>query len=422
MTAAEPGTDPGVVTDADVDIADTPGPGERTEQRVTWAELFFDLIWVFALTQIANGFAVTAGAGGLLQTLILLVPLWWGWTSATLLGNSAGDALDRPAGRMMLFALGGCGLGMTVAVPHAYGQYGFLFALCYTALRLLLWAGMRRLPLFGDLRVEPFGMSLLLVSPLFLAGGLVSGAARTVLWGAAALLEIALPVLLGHRLDRFRFETAHLPERFGLVIIMALGESVMAVGTNVSGSRLGTLGAAALAVSFVVIVGLWWSYFHFGAAAVRHSLETDPVQVRIVRDVFNYGHFVYLAAIICVAVGLKKLCLDPLSPPHGLPQLLLAPGAALYLFGFCYSRWRMFGAAGVSRFTAALLCLVLTPLTPLLPQLATAALVALVLAGLNTFEFWIITTGRRVLFLHVPAFLRRTQRGASSGELTQLRK
>lgn len=412
MTTSDAAVPVETVTDADVDIDTGPetATGPRNEQRVTWAELFFDLIWVFALTQIAKGLAEAAGVGGLLQTLILLVPLWWGWTSATLLGNSAGTALDKPAGRMMLFALGGCGLGMTVAVPYAFAQHGLLFALCYAVLRLLLWVGMRRLPLFGDLLVEPFGMSLLLVSPLFLAGGLVDGTARTVLWAAAALLEVAIPVLLGHRLDRFRFETSHLPERFGLVIIMALGESVMAVGTNISATSLSAREVAALAVSFVVIVGLWWSYFHFGAAAVRHSLETDPVQARIVRDVFNYGHFVYLAAIICIAVGLKKLCLDPLEFPHTLSGLLLAPGAALYLFGFCYSRWRMFGAAGVSRFSAAVLCLVLALLAPLLPLLVTAVLVAAVLVGLNAFEFWIVTTGRRVLFLHVPGFLRKNGR------------
>lgn len=401
--------------DADVDIAGTEdaGPAEQgAEQRVTWAELFFDLVWVFALTQIATSLGTAGGPMELLRTLVLLVPLWWGWTSATLVGNSAGEALDRPSGRFLLFALGACGLAMTVAVPHAYGGHGLLFPLCYVAMRLLLWAGMRRLPLFGDLRVEPFGINLLVVCPVFLAGGLLPEPARTLAWAGAAVLEVAVPVLLGHRLDRMRFETSHLPERFGLVIIMALGETVMSVGTKVSGSPLGAAQFASLAVSFVVILGLWWSYFHFGAAAVRHSLRTDPVQARIVRDVFNYGHFIYVTAIICVAVGLKKLCVDPFGPPHGLPGLLLAPGAALYLFGFCYSRWRMFGAAGVSRFSAALLCLALVPLAPRLPLFVTGVLVALVLVGLNTFEYWIVSTGRRVLFVHLPRLPKSARKSA----------
>ncbi|GGY27356.1 low temperature requirement protein A [Streptomyces omiyaensis] len=395
--------------DSEVDIAtgDSAEPsGKKGEQRVTWAELFFDLVWVFALVQISGVLASAYGPLGLAQTLILLVPLWWGWMSATLLGNSAGVALDRPAIRMMLFALAACGLGMTVAIPHAYEQHGLLFALCYVVMRALLWAGMRKLPLFGDLRIEPFGLSLLLASPLFLAGGLTSGAARTALWGTAAVLEVAVPVLFGHRLDRFTFETSHLPERFGLVIIMALGETVLAVGTNASDSALGPARFAALAVSFTVIVGLWWTYFHFGAAAVRHSLQTDPVQARIVRDVFNYGHFIYLTAIIFLAVGLKKICLDPLAVPHSLPEMLLAPSAALYLFGFCYSRWRMFGAAGVSRFSAAAFCLLLTPVALSLPMLVTGVIVAAVLVGLNVFEYWIVTTGRRILFLHMPHWKR----------------
>ena len=113
---------------------------------------------------------------------------------------------------------------------------------------------------------------------------------------------------------------------------------------------------------------LWWTYFHYGAPAVRHSLEHDPAQSRIVTDVFSYAHLGYVIAIVEVAVGLKKLLAHPLDVPHSLPELLLAPGVALYLWGFCYARWRMFGAATLQRFTAALTCCAVAAAAVVLPM------------------------------------------------------
>jgi len=379
-----------------------------TEQRVTWAELFFDLVWVFGLTQVAATLAASHGIGEAGQTLLLLAPLWWGWVGVTMLGNTAGTSLDTSRGRLMLFSLAGCGLAMTVAVPQAYGDSGLVFAIGYFLLRLLLWIAMRRQPLFGGLRVEPFAVGLLIAGPLFLAGGILDGPWRWGLWATGAAIEMLSPTLLGHRLDAVKFETAHLPERFGLFIIIALGETVVAVGSQASAKPPGALTLTMMALSFVIILGLWWTYFHFGASAARYSLESDPVQARIVREVFSYAHFSYVVAIICVAVGLKKLLAYPLEHPHDLPRLLLAPGVGLYLLGFCYSRWRMFGAAAVPRFAGGLVCFAIVAVAPLLPSLAVAVLVLMVLVTVNSLEAWWVASGRPLVLLHVPHRLRRS--------------
>ncbi len=383
--------------------------GERAEQRVTWAELFFDLVWVFAITQIAVALAHAHSLLEVATAIMLFLPLWMGWVGAALLGNATGESLDGVHGRLLVFALAACGLGMSVAVPDALGDRGVLFGVCYVLMRLILWQRMRRWPTFGGLRIEPFSVSLLVSGPLFLLGAFLDSGPRQVLWAAGALIEVLGTTLLGKRLDRARFETSHLPERFGLFVIMALGETVIASGGHVSDGHLGTVALLTLGVAFVLIVQLWWAYFHYSAPAARHSLDVDPVQARIVRDVFSYAHLAYAVAIILMAVGLEELLAHPGQHPHEIPQFMLAPGAALYLAGFCYARWRMFGAAAVPRTAGALACLALASVASALPQAVTAVLVVLVLGAVNGVEAFIVETGRPLLLLRMPGSRRVTE-------------
>jgi low temperature requirement protein LtrA len=386
---------------ADADTA-APPPAHHEEQRVAWAELFFDLIWVFAITQITSTLAGAHTAGEAARTVLLFLPLWWGWVGTTLAANLAGSRVDRAAGRMVLFGAAGCGLLMSVAIGQAYGGHAVLFALAYAVLRLVLWAV--RSGLAGQFRpgLEPFAVALFVSAPLYLAGAILGGTWQTVLWVAAALIELSSPRLLRGRLSGMRYETAHLPERFGLVLIIALGETVVATGNQAAAGRLGTPELAAMLLAFTLIVLLWWTYFHFGAPAVRHSLEHTPAQSRIVTDVFSYAHLGYVVAIVLVAVGLKKLLAHPLDVPHSLPEVLLAPGVALYLWGFCYARWRMFGAATVQRVAAAVACCAVAAAAIQLPIMVTAVLLVAVLLTLNAFEAWIVRTGRPLPLLRVP--------------------
>jgi low temperature requirement protein LtrA len=373
------------------------------EQRVAWAELFFDLIWVFAITQITTTLAGTHGPGEAARTVLLFLPLWWGWVGTTLVANLAGSLVDRAAGRLVLFGAAGCGLLVSVSITEAYGDRALLFAIGYAVLRLVLWAVHSGLP--GASRrpaLEPFAVAAFVSAPLYLIGAVAGAPWQTALWVTAALIELASPRLLRGRVGQVRYETAHLPERFGLVLIIALGETVVATGSQASAGRLDLPGLVALALAFTLTVLLWWTYFHYGAPAVRHSLEHTPAQTRIVTHVFSYAHLGYVVAIVLVAVGLKKLLAHPLDVPHSLPELLLAPGAALYLAGFCYARWRMFGAATLQRFSAALACCAVAAIAVVVPALVTAALLVVILLALNGYEAWIVGTHRPLPLLRLP--------------------
>ncbi|MQA27804.1 MAG: low temperature requirement protein A [Micromonosporaceae bacterium] len=377
------------------------------EQKVSWSELFIDLVWVFSVTEIAAALARGHGLGSVPLSLLLLVPLWWGWVGVTVYSNAAGVRIEAARGRLVLFAVAACGLGMAVAIPGSYGDRGLLFAASYTALRAVLWLAMRPLNFYRGAWVNPYSVSLFLASPLFLLGGLLPGGWRVGLWTLAAAVEVASPRLLRLPVKQMTFETAHLPERFGLFIILALGETVVAMGGQAAASRHITAGLlGVLGLSFALICALWWTYFHFGASAVQHALRTTKVQARIVRDVFSYAHLAYVVGIICVAVGLKKLMAHPLDAPHSAQDLLLAPGAALYLAGFLYSRWRMFGAPTVFRSAAAVGCLALAGVAPLLPLAVTAALVAVIIVALNALEFFWVRTNRPLLLVPVPRVAR----------------
>ncbi|WP_406284174.1 low temperature requirement protein A [Embleya sp. NBC_00896] len=387
------------------------GESEGREQKVTWGELFFDVVWVFAVTQLATSLAYSHGVGGAAKALLLVVPLWWCWVGATVLGNTAGDAVDTAKVRFTLFALGGCGLVMAVGIPRAYetGDRGgaTLFAVAYVVLRTLLWIALRSRPAFRGNTWNPFTCALAVAGPLLVLGAVLEGPGRVAAWSAAAVVEIGGWVVLSDKLDGVRFETSHLPERFGLFLIIALGETVMAVGTQSSEYPFTVPRLAMLVIGFVLILALWWTYFHYGAPAARHSLETDPKQSRIVREIFTYCHASYVTSIICVAVGLKKAIAHPMDAPSGTPALLLAPGVALFLLTFCYSRWQMFGAAGTLRFGFGMLAVVLAVCAPLMPAVVVAGLVALLLGALNGLEAWNVENGRPIPLMRMPRMFTR---------------
>ncbi|TWP52689.1 low temperature requirement protein A [Lentzea tibetensis] len=371
---------------------------ETSEQRVIWSELFIDLIWVFAIAQLAS--LLAAGQG---LALLLLVPVWWGWVGVTVYSNAAGQKIDIVGGRLTLFGVAAAGLGVAVAIPQAYDGRGLMFGLAYLALRLVLWLAMRPLHFYGGAKLDPFTVGLFLAAPLFVLGGLLPDGWRVAVWTLAALVEIGSPALMRGATGTLTFETAHLPERFGLFIIIAIGETVVALGTQLSAGDVtaGALGLMALA--FVMICALWWTYFHFGASAMHHSLRTTKLQGRIVRQVFAYAHLAYVVGILCIAVGLKKLVLHPLDAPHSMPELLLAPGVAIFLAGFAYSRWRMFGAPTLFRSAGVVACALLGLAAPLLPLVVTAVLCTVVLIALNGLEYFWVTTERPLLLVWKPA-------------------
>jgi low temperature requirement protein LtrA len=180
-------------------------------------------------------------------------------------------------------------------------------------------------------------------------------------------------------------------ERFGLLVLIALGESIVSIGlpaalaAHLSPARLGAVAAA-----FVLACALWWVYFHFAASAIQHGLTIAAVQTDIVRQVLSYAHLSFIAGVIGFAGGLVDVVAHPTEPLHIDAAALLFGGCALYLATFGYTRWRMFGRLSTWRVSAAVVILALLPAAPHVPALASVAGIAVVAVALNVLEFEIV--------------------------------
>lgn len=368
--------------------------GARPHDRATWAELFYDLVLVFALTQTAHILAHQPSIAGLGKTLLILGTLWWAWVGVTLLVNAVEET---HAQRLLLFTCGALTLAMAVVAPHALDAArggAAVFAGAYLALRLLLGAAMRRKGAF-DQPVNPYTVGIATATLLLIGAALPPGP-RELLWSVAVAVEVATPALLGRRLYRMSFGLSHLPERFGLFIIIALGETVVDAGARAADQPLTPLVLATLALAFALCAALWWLYFNFAASAIEHALHTHRTPALVVRDVLSYGHLALVVGLITTAVGLADTLAEPTVTAHGTSAVLLPAGAALFTLVFCYTRWRMFGAISATRLTGGLFQVALAASAHLLPQFAVLAAVTAILILLNLWEHWIIATGRPI--------------------------
>lgn len=351
-------------------------------KRVSWAELFFDLVFVFAVTEVSTLIQAEHSAAALLRGLIVFVPIYWVWVGTTIQVNLRDS---NAAGlRISMFTVALAGLFMALAAPGAYQDRGVLFALAYWAARLVLGIPMY---LRGRLALNPYVVSMVLTGPLLVVGALAHGPTREWVWGVSAVLDLSTPTVLRSRLKTLRYDAPHLAERFGLFVLIALGESVVAVGASVeSGGRLDVGVGAAVVAAFALSCGLWWVYFAFAADAVRHALATAKVQLDSTRLVLSYGHLALIASIIVVSVGMRDAIARPGAQLSWAVTSLLFGGTAVYLATFGYTRWTMFHLLSTTRLSAAALVLLLLPGARYLPALASLYALAAIVAALNLIE------------------------------------
>jgi low temperature requirement protein LtrA len=363
------------------------GAPPEAEKRVSWAELFFDLVFVIAVTEVSTLLEHDRSAAGLVRGLVVFVPVYWLWVGTAIQTNQRD--ISRPLVRLRVFAVALAAVFMALALPDAYDGLGPVFAVAYWIGRVVLGYDLFFVPQQGlRLPLNPFTVSICLTGPLLVVGALVDGLAREVLWAVAALLDLSTPTLFQSRLRGMHFDAAHLAERFGLFVLIAIGESVVAITASAQvGDRLPLSTGSAVAAAFALSAGLWWVYFQFAADAVRHALATAQVQLDITRLVLSYGHLAFIAAIIVVAVGMREAVGHPGDQLSvGLAGLLYG-GTAVYLATFGFTRWAMFRLVSSTRLTAAAVVLVLTPAATLVPALAALAVLAVVVAGLNVVEY-----------------------------------
>ncbi len=327
---------------------------------------------------------------GIGHGLLVLAALWWGWTGYAWLTN----VLEPEEGLVRAGMFGGMAamLVAALAVPGAFGAQAILFGAAYVLVRLINLA----LYAIAGKRDGDFLQAVIRFSPtaaigplILLAAAFVDGDARTVLW----ILAIAT-LYAGPLVDRgrgWRISPAHFAERYGLVVIIALGESIVAMGLAVAGVAPTFDIIAAAILGLAVIAALWWAYFDVLAVlAARQLSETSGItRARLARDYFSYLHMPMIAGIVLFALGLKITANDAMEPLPVIPAAALCGGLSLYYFTHVVMRVRLVyllrrtsserpGWIGPGRLAAAIGTLALIPVTLVLPALAALALVAAV--------------------------------------------
>ena len=355
----------------------------QPEKRVSAAELFFDLVFVFAVTEVSTRLSEDHAGLGLLRAFALFVPIYWVWVGTSLQANLRD--IDQPVLRVTVFGVALAGMFLALAVPYAFETQALLFAFSYWLGRMLLGV-----PLFVQYgwQWNPYSVSLTITGPALVVGGLLPSSGQLAVWTAAALVDLSTPAVFASRLRNLRYDAGHLAERFGSFVLIALGESVVGIGAAAHDPRRLSFGTGcAVAAAFALSCGLWWVYFQFAADAVRHALATAQVQLSITRSVLSYGHLSFIASIIGVAVGLRWAVAAPTSALGWSASGFLYGGTALFLATFGYTRWRMFRLMSTTRLVAAAVVLLLLPLAAVLPAIAGTTGLAVVVAGLNIVEW-----------------------------------
>jgi low temperature requirement protein LtrA len=356
-------------------------------QRVTPLELFFDLVVVFAFTQETTFLAHDPTWGGLLRAVLLLGVIWWAWSAYAWLTN----LLDPEEGavRLAMLAAVAAMLIMSLAAPGAFATNGVVFGVSYLVVRLLhlvLFAKASR----GDrdlLGAVARTLPASIVAPaLLIVAGFLHGSAQLALW-CAAIAIIYLAPLVGH-MRGFRVSPEHFVERFGLIVIIALGESIVAIGVGAAGLPLdaGVITAALLAVT--VSSCLWWAYFDWVMYVTQARLveATGSERARFARDAYSYLHLPMVAGIVLFAFGLKTALHDLDHPLESVAALCLCGGVALYFFAHTGLRLRIGGGFGKGRPAATVLLLALIPVALVVPALLSLGLIAAVCVGLIVYE------------------------------------
>src|ERR671921_466949 len=366
------------------------------EQRATSLELFYDLVFVFAITQVSHlllEHLTWAGAG---QALLVLLVVWWSWNYTTWVTNELDP--ESLSVRLLMIALMLATLLMAIAIPQAFGEHALLFVGSYVAIQVgrhtfLTFAAAEP----GTIERERAGRILawfVAAGVLWIAGALVEGEARLALWLLALALDYGGPLVMFRipglpRLapEAWAVGTEHFAERFGLFVILALGESIVITGATTSALDLDTARFVAFGMAFLLTAALWWLYFTSVARIAQRHLELSENRTLLARDAYTYLHLIIVAGVIVSAVGDELVIAHPLEVLPGDQVAAVIAGPAIYLLAHALFRLRMAGSVSWKRLGGALVCVLVGFVGVYVPALVVAALLIAVLVAVIVSEY-----------------------------------
>jgi low temperature requirement protein LtrA len=359
----------------------------RQRDAVKPLELFFDLVFVFAFTQVTLALSNNPTWSGLGRAFLMLGVLWWAWASYAWLTNTVDPGLGAVSAAMLV-AMAAMFIA-AIAVPDAFGSHGVLFGVAFlivAVMHLTLYAlSARRDPdlLAAILRVAP---SELMGAFLIIVAGFVDGDLKPILWLAALAIAYGAPFVIGTH--GWRVQPDHFAERHGLIVIIAIGESLIAIGAGEKVSGLIGEVIVAAVLGFAVTTSFWLAYFDFFTIRARQLLSdrSGDERAALGRDVYTYLHYPMVAGIVLFAFAMKTTLADVGADLSVVPAFGLCCGPALYLFAFAVLRLRVSGTVRGGRLIAAAACALLWPVAVVVPGLVSLAMVTIVWLGLHAYE------------------------------------
>jgi low temperature requirement protein LtrA len=373
--------------------------GER--DKASPLELFFDLVFVFALTQVTELMSEDAEAVDVLRGVLVIVVMWWCWIGYAWLCNVV--RADQGIVRVGLFAAMAAVFVQAVTIPEAFddlpgGLYGpIVFALGYFVVRavhiVMFWLASRDDPQLRG-QIVRFLPSMLAGTILLLIASQTTGTTQTLLWFAAIAGDYLGTLVAG---TKWRLRSAgHFGERHGLIIIVALGESIVAIGVGVAHMPISWPIIAASALGLVVAGAMWWAYFDVTALVTERALAaaSGERQIRLARGGYTFLHLPMVTGIILMSLGLKKVLgyvggedgHTVADPIYGIPLAALYGGAALYLLAHVGFKRYVAGSLNVERLVVVAVLLALIPVMAMVPALVALAVLAVVLSALIGYE------------------------------------
>lgn len=363
--------------------------------RVTYVELFFDLVFVFAVTQLSHALLGHLTPLGVVHAILLMMAVWWVWIYTSWVTNWLDP--ERTPVRLMLFALMLAGLVLSTSIPQAFGSRGLAFAGAYAFMQVgrclfMLWALRGNSP--GNyrnfLRITAW---LSVAGAFWIAGGFAEGGWRLGLWLTALVIEYISPSAgfwtpgLGRSTTAdWDISGAHMAERCALFIIIALGESILLTGATFAGLPWTATTVAAFLVAFLGSIAMWWIYFNIGAERASRNIAASGDPGRVARFSYSYLHLPLVAGIIVAAVGDELVLAHPTGHTDAKTAAILIGAPALYLLGNLMFKRTTADSPALSHIIGLALLLALVPAAAVMEPLAFSAATTAVLVLVAAWE------------------------------------